>query len=70
MTKNDLGGLFNNMKNTNFLHEGYYELVNKISHNGYKIVWLTMRSLPLYKFSKDYIRHHAQVEGVVLTEPE
>lgn len=56
MTKNDLGGLVHNLKKANYLHDGYTELIQAIEGNGYKIVWLTMRSMPLYEFSKTYIR--------------
>lgn len=69
LTKNDIGGLYSNLYNEHYLHDGYHELIETAYKNGYKIVWLTMRSLPLYKFSKEYIRKHTAVEGVLLTEP-
>jgi phosphatidate phosphatase PAH1 len=70
LTKNDLGGLFSNFYNKNYLHDGYHELIQKAYENGYKIVWLTMRSMLLYSFSKEYIRNYTTVQGVLLTEPE
>lgn len=48
VTKNDLGGHFHNFCGNDYLHEGYAELCKKIDKNGYKIVWLTMRAMPLY----------------------
>jgi phosphatidate phosphatase PAH1 len=66
LTKDDIGGLMNNLKNKDYLHDGYYDLINTAYQYGYKIVWLTMRSLPLYAFSKEYIRTHTQVHGVLL----
>lgn len=70
MTKNDIGGLIHNMKNADYLHDGYCELIQKVADNGYKIVWLTMRSMPLYSFSKKYIQAFTKTHGVLLTEPE
>lgn len=69
-TKNDLGGLYNNYFGKNYLHDGYHELINGIADNGYKIVWMTMRSLPLYNFSKKYIQEHIGCSGPLLMEPE
>ena len=67
MTKSDIRGLYHNMKNLNYLHEGYYELIDRVEKNGYRIIWLTMRSLPLYKFSKNYIHEHTKIDGILLT---
>lgn len=61
LTKNDIGGLYNNYYEQNYLHDGYKELVEGVADNGYKIVWMTMRSLPLYNFSKKYISKHINV---------
>lgn len=61
LTKDDVGGLVNNYLGKNYLHDGYHDLVNGIVENGYKVVWLTMRSLPMYNFSKKYIREHISV---------
>jgi len=55
LTKSDVGGLISNAVDKDFLHDGYAELIKKIADNGYKIVWITMRSLPMYEFSKKYI---------------
>lgn len=52
LTKDDIGGLYSNYYDKNYLHDGYHDLIETAYKNGYKIVWLTMRSLPLYKFSK------------------
>lgn len=52
LTKDDIGGFYSNFQDSDYLHDGYYELIEAATRNGYKIVWLTMRSLPLYKFSK------------------
>ena len=52
VTKNDVGGILNNKIGRNYLHDGYAELCKKVDQNGYKIIWLTMRSLPLYDLSK------------------
>lgn len=38
--------------------------------NGYKIVWLTMRSMSMYHFSKKYINKHVNCEGALIPEPE
>lgn len=67
LTKDDIGGLYNNLYDQHYLHDGYDSLINTADQNGYKIVWLTMRSLPLYKLSKKYIRNHTKVNGVLLT---
>lgn len=52
LTKDDIGGLYNNYMGNNYLHHGYHDLVNGIHDHGYQVVWLTMRSLPMYDFSK------------------
>lgn len=56
VTKNDVGGHIHNIVSKDYLHLGYADLAQKIDKNGYKIVWLTMRSLPLYDYSKNYLR--------------
>ena len=70
LTRNDIGGLVNNYMGKNYLHDGYSDLVNGISANGYQVVWMTMRSLPMYEFSKSYIKEHIRIEGPLLMEPE
>lgn len=35
--------------------------------NQYRIVWLTMRSMSIYRNSKDYIFKHTKTDGVLLT---
>jgi phosphatidate phosphatase PAH1 len=67
LTKSDIKGLYSNLCDENYLHEGYYELLEKAHNKGYAIVWLTMRSLPLYKFSKNYISKYTRLQGPLLT---
>lgn len=67
LTKNDIGGFINNYHGEHYLHDGYYDLLEAADKNGYKVVWLTMRSLPLYNFSKEYIKKHTRLHGVLLT---
>lgn len=69
LTKSDACGIYSNYKNVNYLHDGYHDLIGGAYKNGYKIVWLTMRSLPLYRFSKDYVRQHSQMHGALIMEP-
>ena len=47
-TKSDIGGHIYNYFGMDYLHAGYADLVKKLDQCGYKIVWLTMRALPLY----------------------
>lgn len=44
--------------NRHHIHNGYLELIEKATINGYKIVWLTMRSVSMYYLSKKYIKIH------------
>ena len=55
-TKSDVRGFIHNFKGKDYLHEGYAELLCRADRQGYKVVWLTMRSLPLYSFSKECAR--------------
>ena len=55
-TKSDVPGHVHNMLSKDYLHGGYAELMQKVTENGYKVVWLTMRALPLYNYSKKYLR--------------
>lgn len=70
VTKNDIGGHLNNFIDRDYLHEGYADLASLINKNGYKIVWLTMRALPLYNYSKNYLRLTVGVDGPIMMEPE
>lgn len=70
LTKSDIAGLVCNLIGKNHIHNGYMELIEKASANGYKIVWLTMRSINLYSFSKAYIKFHTKISGALFTEPE
>ena len=45
---------------------GYSELMKKLHEKGVFIIWVTMRSLPFYEFSKNYIRKYIEVEGILL----
>jgi phosphatidate phosphatase LPIN len=56
MTKTDIKGLYNNCRGRNYLHDGYQSLMNEFCQKGYRIVWITMRSIALYNFSKKYIQ--------------
>ncbi len=58
MTKTDIMGLVNNYRDTPYMHDGYEIFINELVKNGYKIVWLTMRSMAMYNFSKNYINKH------------
>ena len=69
-TKSDIMGNVNNFFNKEYLHDGYSQLLKKVHLNGYKVVWLTMRSLPLYSFSKNYLREHCGIDAPILMEPE
>ena len=69
-TKNDIGGHLHNMMSKDFLHPDYADLMEKIEQHGYKIVWLTMRSLPLYNYSKKYLREHCHINAPIMAEPE
>jgi phosphatidate phosphatase LPIN len=66
VTKNDLGGHLHNFLSKDYLHEGYADLAQKIDKNGYKMVWLTMRALPLYDYSKNYLRETCKIDGPIL----
>lgn len=70
VTKNDIGGHINNFFEKDYLHEGYADLAQRIDKNGYKVVWLTMRALPLYNYSKSYLRQTVGVDGPIMMEPE
>jgi phosphatidate phosphatase PAH1 len=63
-------GLACNIVGKNHLHNGYIDLISKAHQNGYKIIWLTMRSINLYMFSKKYIWMHTKVPGALFTMPE
>jgi len=66
LTRSDISGLVNNVFGDDYLHDGYSELIQKAHEHGFKIVWLTMRSLPLYQFSKKYINKHTGAEGALI----
>ncbi len=70
VTISDIGGHVNNFFQKDYLHDGYAELAKKIDKNGYKMVWLTMRALPLYNYSKGYLRKMVEVDGPILMEPQ
>jgi phosphatidate phosphatase PAH1 len=54
------------MVNKDYLHPGYSDLAKKIDKNGYKMVWLTMRSLPLYEYSKNYLRETCGIDAPIM----
>ena len=70
MTKTDIRGFYHNCKGNHYLHDGYETFVRELMHNGYKIIWITMRSITMYAFSKRYIRQYVGVEGALFPEPE
>ena len=66
MTKQDEGGLARNLCDIEFLHDDFTEFIFKINKNGYKLVWTTMRSLPLYKCTKRYLKTFAPVDAPLI----
>lgn len=60
MTKTDLMGIVSNYRETHYIHDGYETFINELSKRGYKIVWLTMRSMAMYSFSKKYINKYVK----------
>jgi phosphatidate phosphatase PAH1 len=70
LTKSDVQGMYNNYHGNDYLHDNYANLMQTIHSQGYKVVWMTMRSLPMYNMSKEYIRKYVQIEGPLLMEPE
>lgn len=55
MTKTDITGILSNFREIRYLHEGYDIFIRALFNKGYKIVWITMRSISLYNFTKKYI---------------
>lgn len=70
MTKTDLMGIVSNYRDQPYIHDGYETFMNGLAKNGYKIVWLTMRSMAMYSFSKKYIDKYIKCEGALIPEPE
>ena len=66
MTLDEIGGLINNYLQRDYSHEGYNDLVKKIEANGYKMIWLTMRTISMYKMTKDYLNNIVGVKGPLL----
>lgn len=66
MTKTDIKGIYNNFRGRKYLHDGYDLLIEKLVENGYRIIWITMRSITLYQISKNYIADHIGCEGILL----
>lgn len=62
--------MYRNYHGEDFLHEGYASLMQSIYTQGYKVVWMTMRSLPMYEMSKKYIRNFVKIDGPLIMEPE
>ena len=52
MTKTDVRGLYHNCKGNHYLHDGYETFMRELINSGYQAIWITMRSLSLYNFSK------------------
>lgn len=58
LTKSDIKGLYSNLKQVDYLHDDYSNLMGALYESGYKVVWMTMRSLPLYSMTKEYARKY------------
>ncbi len=58
------------MINKDYLHPGYADLLKRLEKNGYKTVWLTMRSLPLYQYSKGYLRQKCGIDAPIMMQPQ
>ncbi len=52
LTRSDVEGIYNNYHGRDFLHDSYADLMRVIQAQGYQVVWMTMRSLPMYNMSK------------------
>lgn len=52
LTKSDVQGMYNNYHGHDYLHDNYATLMQGIHSQGYRVVWMTMRSLPMYNMSK------------------
>lgn len=63
-------GIVSNYRDTHYIHDGYETFVNELVSHGYKMVWLTMRSMSMYNFSKKYINKFVKCEGALIPEPE
>lgn len=70
MTKTDITGLLSNYRQVRYIHDGYDLFIKELFDKGYKIVWITMRSIALYNFSKNYIEKEVGCFGALLPEPE
>lgn len=62
--------MINNVIKRNHIHNGYIEFIESAEKNGYKIVWLTMRSISMYNLSKSYIKMHTLTPGPLFAWPE
>ncbi len=51
------------------VHPGYSELMKKLYERGVVLIWVTMRSLPFYRMSKEYLDKYLGVRGIMLMEP-
>jgi hypothetical protein len=40
--------------------------MKEVCNKGYKIIWITMRSIALYNFSKKYINKYVGCPGALL----
>ncbi len=67
LTRNDIGGIWYNTMQKNFIHKGYADLIEKVFHNGYKVSWLTMRSMAFYQLTKEYLKKFLNVDGPLMT---
>jgi phosphatidate phosphatase PAH1 len=69
LTVNDLEGLLGGVVDFNAVHPGYSELMKKLYERGVVLIWVTMRSLPFYRMSKEYLDKYLGVRGIMLMEP-
>lgn len=70
LTKSDVQGMYNNYHGRDYLHDNYASCMQAIHGQGYQVVWMTMRSLPMYNMSKEYIRKFVKIDGPLIMEPE
>jgi phosphatidate phosphatase PAH1 len=70
LTVNDFGGLVSGIFDFDFMHGGYDKLMHELEKRGVFLIWVTMRSMPFYNCSKNYLHKYAKVTGILLMEPE
>lgn len=63
ITKSDGWGYIYTFFGWDYSHEGVSSVISKISENGYKIVFLTARSLSDFSIIKNYLKHVEEKDG-------